>query len=182
MTTVAFDPGLSGACSVIAPDHVNVMPMPTVGDAKKRTVNVPEVAAWLRELKPNLVVLEHAGPRPGESVTSAHKNGAGWGDLRGCVLTLGIRLEVVAPQTWKREFGIKAPSVEKLAKGASDDEKKAHARAKAAAQKVAKGMACEIAMRLFPMVSLVPPRCRVPHDGMAESLLIAEFGVRRFGR
>jgi hypothetical protein len=39
------------------------------------------------------------------------------------------------------------------------------------------------AQRLFPNVSLLPtPRCKKPSDGIADALLIAEWGRRKMGR
>jgi hypothetical protein len=35
--------------------------------------------------------------------------------------------------------------------------------------------------RAFPDVPLVMPRCRNPHDGIADSLCILQYGLRSFG-
>lgn len=41
-----------------------------------------------------------------------------------------------------------------------------------------KGAAIALAKTLFPSVELVQPGCKVAHDGVAEALLIAEWGRR----
>ena len=41
-----------------------------------------------------------------------------------------------------------------------------------------KGANIALAKQLFPCTELVQPRCKVPHDGIVDALLIAEWGRR----
>jgi hypothetical protein len=67
----------------------------------------------------------------------------------------GIPFELVRPQKWKREFSC-----------TSD-----------------KNKSIEVAQRMFPDVSLMrTERCTKPHDGIAEALLMAEYGRRRHAK
>lgn len=97
--------------------------------------------------------LERVGAMPGQGVTSMFKFGENFGFIRGLLQANGIPYELVTPQKWKREFG------------ATD-----------------KNSSVEVCARLFPTVSLMrTQRCRKAHDGMAESLLMAEYARRKMG-
>ena len=46
-----------------------------------------------------------------------------------------------------------------------------------------KNTSIDLCKRLFPDINLLAtPRSRKPHDGMAEALLIAEYGRRHYER
>lgn len=91
----------------------------------------------------------HAMPKQG--VTSTFNFGMGFGCILGILKALNMKYTLVKPQTWKRAMGVTADKKTSIRK----------------------------AQTLFPKVSLLPtPRCRVPDDGLAEALLIAEFGRR----
>lgn len=97
--------------------------------------------------------LERVGAMPGQGVTSMFKFGENFGFIRGLLQANGIPYELVTPQKWKREFG------------ATD-----------------KNSSVAVCSRLFPTVSLIrTQRCKKPHDGMAESLLMAEYARRKMG-
>ena len=71
---------------------------------------------------------------------------------QGVVSMFSIPYQEITPQKWKREFGL-----------TSDKAKSA-----------------EVCRKLFPDVSLLAtPRCKKPHDGMAEALLMAEYARRK---
>jgi crossover junction endodeoxyribonuclease RuvC len=112
-----------------------------------------DLARWVRGCLPiRLVVVERAHAMPGQGVTSMFTFGVGYGTILGVLAALGFPVEIVAPQRWKREV---------LAGTAKD-----------------KAAAIAYAARRFPAVSLVPPGCRRPHDGIADALAIAEFARR----
>lgn len=98
--------------------------------------------------------LEHVGARPGQGVTSMFNFGENFGFIRGLLLAFGIPYQTVTPSKWKREFSVTKD----------------------------KGSSITACQRLFPRVSLLAnERCRVPHDGIAEALLLAEYARRKFG-
>lgn len=98
--------------------------------------------------------LERVGAMPGQGVTSMFKFGENFGFIRGLLQANGVPYELVTPQKWKKEFGVTRD----------------------------KNSAIAVCRRLFPEVSLLrTERCKKPHDGMAEALLMAEYARRRMG-
>jgi crossover junction endodeoxyribonuclease RuvC len=98
-----------------------------------------------------VVCLEHVGAMPNQGVTSMFNFGAGFGFIQGVLSAYHIPFELVRPQKWKKEFSI------------SD-----------------KNESIAVCQRLFPNLSLLPTeRSRVPSDGMAEALLMAEYARRK---
>ena len=96
--------------------------------------------------------LEDVSARPGQGVVSMFHFGVIFGWLKG-VLDLGeISYQEIRPKTWKKEFGL------------NSDKKKS----------------IDVCLQLFPDVELKrTPKCRIPHDGIAESLLMAEYARRK---
>ena len=96
--------------------------------------------------------LEKVGAMPGQGVTSTFTFGEGFGFIQGVLTAYGIPFQLVPPQKWKKEFSLN-----------SDKQK-----------------SIEVCQRLFPNVSLYrTERCKKPHDGMAEALLMAEYARRK---
>jgi crossover junction endodeoxyribonuclease RuvC len=87
-------------------------------------------------------------------------------------------LELVTPQAWKKVVlpGL-IPAKAKLPPDATAAQKKA---ASAANKKAGKDAAIGWCRRAYPSVSLIPEGCRVPHDGIADSLCIAEYARLKF--
>ena len=93
------------------------------------------------------VELVHA--MPGQGVTSMFNFGKNFGFILGVLSACGLEPNLVSPQKWKRHFGLKADKKDSIEK-------------------------CK---ELFPEVSLRrTSRCTTDSDGMAEALLIAEYG------
>lgn len=98
--------------------------------------------------------LEKVGARPGQGVTSMFNFGQSVGYIKGVLESFGIAYQEITPQRWKAEFGLNSN----------------------------KAASVEVCRKLFPNVSLLASeRCRKPHDGMAEALLMAEYARRKFG-
>lgn len=97
-------------------------------------------------------VVERVSAMPGQGVTSMFSFGTNYGFIQGLLTANRIPFEIVMPQKWKREFGV-----------TSD-----------------KNTSITVAQRLFPEVSLMrTEKCKKPHDGIAEALLMAEFARRK---
>jgi crossover junction endodeoxyribonuclease RuvC len=95
--------------------------------------------------------LEKVGAMPGQGVTSMFTFGRGFGFLEGVLQTLLIAYQLTPPQKWKKEYSLNSD----------------------------KSKSIEVCQNLFPDVSLLAtPKCRKPHDGMAEALLMAEYARR----
>ena len=98
-----------------------------------------------------IAVLEHVGGIPGQSAPAAFNFGDNFGFIRGLLRANGVPYELVRPQKWKKEFSC-----------TSD-----------------KNTSIKVAKRLFPKTDLRrTPKCKGPHDGICEALLMAEYGRR----
>ena len=97
--------------------------------------------------------LEHVHAMPKQGVSSTFNFGMNFGFIQGVLKAYSIPYELVTPQKWKKEFSC-----------TSD-----------------KNTSIEVCKRLFPNVNLkATERCKKDHDGLAEALLIAEYGRRHY--
>ena len=96
--------------------------------------------------------LEKVGAMPGQGVTSMFNFGVSYGYIKGVLEVFCIPYQEIPPQRWKKEFGLNSD----------------------------KAASVDVCRKLFPEVNLLAtPRCRKPHDGMAEALLMAEYARRK---
>jgi crossover junction endodeoxyribonuclease RuvC len=160
-TYVGIDNGTSGGVAILETDgSIRVHKTPTMKLGDKPGEFIDDLA--LRRLivegrDPTLItaVWEFATKNP---IFGTKGNwGTGWSG--GVVMTVlrqnGVRTAIVSSKEWQRTM---------LAdRGPSEDTKVASIR---------------ICHRLFPQVSLIPPGCKKEHDGIADALLMAEFGRR----
>jgi crossover junction endodeoxyribonuclease RuvC len=157
---LGIDPGLAGGIAVL--DEAGtvrlVEPMPIAG----KEVDAGQLARLVRSLRDldnqtdyALAAVEHVGAMPGNGSSSMFNFGAGWGLVRGVLAALNVPVQLVRPQKWK---GV-------VLAGTTHDKA---------------GCVAWCASR-FPSVSLVMPRCRKPHDGMADALALAEYARLKGG-
>lgn len=99
-------------------------------------------------------IVEQVSSMPKQGVASTFKLGKGAGYVEGVLAARRIPYQLVVPRKWKGEYGL------------NSDKKKS----------------VEVCKKLFPEVNLVPDGCKKAHDGMAEALLMAEYGRRLYGR
>ena len=155
MKLLAIDPGQKGALAFYSPlitNKVMVELMPLGG----KEIDYASLATIIKDFDPDLAVVEKVGSMPGQGVTSMFTFGMGYGALFGILAALQVPTERVAPQTWKAS----------VLKGTLKD----------------KAAAIDYCRRVFPTVPLVPPRCRKPHDGIADALCILSYAQRTWGR
>ena len=96
--------------------------------------------------------LEKVGARPGQGVVSMFSFGQSVGYIKGVLEAFRIPYQEITPQKWKGEFGLNSE----------------------------KAASAEVCRKLFPDISLLEtPKCKKPHDGMAEALLMAEYARRK---
>ncbi len=101
-----------------------------------------------------MCTLEKVHSMPRDGVKQAFKFGENYGFVKGTLMTLGIPFQEVPPQTWKKEYSL-------ISKTKQDSIKR-----------------CK---ELFPNVNLLPTeRSKKDSDGLAEALLICEYGRRHF--
>lgn len=100
------------------------------------------------------IFVEKAQAMPGQGVVSMFRYGQHFGELLGVITTMEIPYTLVHPATWTKH----------MHQGTSMSD--------------AKSRSLAAVKRLFPGVNLVQPRCKRPHEGVIDALLIASYGVR----
>lgn len=156
---MGIDPGLDGALVLLAGDGERIhllADMPTTtGGQGKRAVDGALLADLVKEAMTASqaegerleAVVEKVGARPGQGVTSMFSFGLGYGTLLGVLATLGVRVRLVTPASWKRQ-------------------------AKLLGQE--KDASRQLALRLWPERST--DFARKADSGRADAALIAYFG------
>lgn len=160
MQIIGIDPGKSGAVVSINLDtHAvcskQITPMIKVGKSRQE-YDIAEMSNILRTLSESgaKVFIERQQARPGQGVSSMFTTGVGYGIWLGICGGLQLPIEVVSPRSWTKE----------LLRGVPGE---------------GKGRNILAAKRLFPDQDLrKSDRARVPHDGICDALLIAEYGWR----
>ena len=95
--------------------------------------------------------VEKVGAVRGNGIVSTFSFGRSAGYIEGVLTALKVPYQLVPPQKWKKSFSL------------SND----------------KSLSIETCKRLFPNVDLrATERCRTDSDGIAESILLAEFARR----
>ena len=114
-----IDPGMSGAIAFLAADGslMDVVDMPVFAvtkrvagkDRKKSHINVHELASVIDKHGTGAqAVIELVGARQGDGVSQAFQFGFSAGAVHGACGALGMRIETVTPQKWKKHFGLAA--------------------------------------------------------------------------
>ncbi len=96
------------------------------------------------------------------------------GFFEGVGMSHGIEIHAVHPREWQKKMGCQTlQGKDKITacKGMTLDQAKQHEK-----DYGTKGLALREAKKRFPGVRLIPDGCRVPHDGIVDSLLLAEYG------
>lgn len=157
MRILGVDPGCYGALALLCDNgrYLGVWDMPILllrrGKTDKAEVDGVELARLLRGLyRDDIVVLEQVGGLPGQSAPAAFNFGRAAGAVEYAAKALGLRVETVAPVTWKKALRV--------------NEGKDGSRA--------------LAMRMWPEKADLFKRKK--DDGRAEAALIAEWGRRTF--
>jgi hypothetical protein len=163
---MGVDPGKAGALAILgsAGDVLELAPMPVIhaSEGKGRDeydlVGIRQLVQRHLELAEGhlFVTVEKLQPLPpklGGGIANYSRGvGRGWEWL---LVAMGVPYQLVAPQTWQREMHAGTPG--------SD----------------LKQRSILAASRLFPNVSLKRTHlARIPDDGLAEALLVAEWGRR----
>jgi hypothetical protein len=115
-----------------------------------------------------MVVFEKLGVIFGSSKKTAFSMGYQAGAIEMCCIANNLRYTMVPAKTWQAEiFQGQTKIFKKGTKGPLDT----------------KAMALITAKRLFPKVNLLmTERSSVPHDGLVDALLMAEYARRKFPR
>ena len=101
---LGIDPGLTGGIAFFWPDdprYVTAEDVPVAGGE----VDVDTLVARLKQMQPDIAVIERVGAMPKQGVSSTFKFGMAYGALRASVAALSIPCHLVAPTVWKRSYG-----------------------------------------------------------------------------
>ena len=149
------DPGGEGGFALLNGRHADAIVMPMAGS----DVDGGAVTRWLEQAKSmrdqeTIMWIEKVSAMPGQGVTSMFNFGKRYGTVIGICAGLRIPVQLVTPQAWK-----------KVVLAGTDKSKDA---------------AIEYVQMAYPGLSLLPtPRCRKPHDGMADAVCLAVYGSRQ---
>lgn len=148
--SVGVDPGKDGGVSIIWEDY-SVTSVPWSNNDYIELMNEVKSKSVYEKL-PMVCCVEKVGAMPGQGVTSMFNFGKSAGFIEGVLQVLRVPYQLIAPREWKKEFGLNSN----------------------------KQKSVEVCRKLFPKVSLKrTERCKKDHDGMAESLLMAEYAKRK---
>ena len=155
---IGIDNGLTGGLVALS-DHpgppIAMITMPTVGKAKGNEVDALKVYEWIRKYVANLDRVTVVIETPGKHSPGAQALCSMWdsyGAIRGVLACRGIRHHRITPQTWQKV----------MLPGCAKGDTKPAALAKV--------------RQLWPEETwLATPRSSVPHSGLVDAALIAEF-------
>lgn len=146
---IGIDPGKSGGIACIDTRNGGFYAMPY---SDKDLLDMCQETIQNGASEHIMCCLEKVGARPGQGVVSMFSFGQSVGYIKGVLEAFRIPYQEITPQKWKKEFGLNSD----------------------------KAASAEVCRKLFPEVSLLAtPKCKKPHDGMAEALLMAEYARRK---
>lgn len=187
-TFIGIDPGKTGAITIeSAPGKVEVCPMPLIG----KELDVRGISDIFADLARTghtadcFAMLEKQQVVPGNGSLGNFATGYCYGVIKAMLTAHCIPFEVVSPMKWKNSFGVSSPKKARIKKDKNappvietPESKKSKFAAKRDARSAMKAQSILKAQQLFPGVNLVVPGKKTPSDGVAEALLIMEYGKR----
>lgn len=152
MIYIGIDPGKSGALAVIhcLKDGTKIKTVPF--DEEAYVHELRQISQFV-ELTGDEVfaVVEKVHSMPKQSCVAMFTFGQNFGFIQGALKSFGIPFDLVRPEVWKKALDCKSDKTTSIA----------------------------VCKRLFPKVSLKrTEKCKVDDDGLAESLLMAEYARR----
>lgn len=151
---VTIDPGLKGGLAFYDPavELLSVIRMPLSVDRKFSPCAIVD---HLRPYSGGTCVIERQHAMPKQGVASTFTTGKNYGCLVGIATALDFNVEVVSARTWK---GALLPDP---------------------ADRKGKWGTIRYVQQRWPDLSLVPPRGRVEHDGLADAAAILAWYLDR---
>jgi crossover junction endodeoxyribonuclease RuvC len=153
MIYVGIDPGQNGGVAFVDEKNAEsfVIPMPDIFEFNDL------ILGWEADFGIKHVYVEKAQAMPKQGVTSMFTYGTHFGTLLGVLTAHKVPYTLVPPKEWQREMFKGTPT--KRAEGMNKPKERA----------------LQIARRLFPKQNFLKTlRAQKPHDGMIDSILIAE--------
>lgn len=146
---IGIDPGKSGGIACIDTKDGGCYAIPY---SDNDLLDLCRHEGWNGNTEHIMCCLEKVGARPGQGVVSMFSFGQSVGYIKGVLEAFRIPYQEIVPQKWKKEFSLNSE----------------------------KSASVEVCRKLFPDVSLLATeKCKKPHDGMAEALLMAEYARRK---
>jgi len=174
---IGIDPGKNGAIVWMDSDGIVLekQPMPLVG----KEFDLHQFSKLLDEIiwgKSIHVFIEQVHAIYGSAAGATFTFGEIYGAIKGIVSAKAIPYTLVQPKKWQKVIYQGIPEIRKpsitITKG-----KRAGQKQKGKLD--TKAMSLLAAKRLFPNVDLrASERCKKPHDGIVDALLITEYGRR----
>jgi len=162
MRAIGIDPGQNGGLAYLSPQKVEAVPMPKLSKLGAAYAGTPidwaEVHRLLESWEAwtcDAVTIEKSHAMPSQGSSSTFKFGANFGGLLAVSSTLCIDYELVVPRTWKKV--VLGEDFEHDKEGTISFVKHHH-----------------------PSLNLLATsRSRKPHDGMADAVAIAHYGIKQ---
>ncbi len=156
MVYIGIDNGLKGALvAVESPGEIlKACAMPTRGKSKGNEVDAAAISNFLLSwMAHNITVILETPGKFAKGVQAISSMWDSYGAIRGVLESRGIRHHRITPQSWQKVMLVGCKT--------GDTKPAALLRAK----------------QLWPQETwLETPRCRVPHEGLIDAALIAEYG------
>ena len=152
-----IDPGFDGAITFISETQkkevniIYVTTMPVIKDKNRRKLDIINIKNIFLKFRPTLTIIEKTQTMPKQGIASSGRYMYNAGILHGLLIGLNFPFMRIRPQEWKKHMlkGTKKQKIDAIEK-----------------------VTC-----LFPDLSLrKSKRSKKPHDGIAESVLIALYG------
>lgn len=152
MKIIGIDPGQKGAIVLVEGPDVEYLLMPYVA----KELDCRLIFQWIKDRSPDLVVLERQLGMAGQGRTSIFSTAKSYGELRAITEIIEAPYLTPLPSQWTKQMLEGVPG-----------------------KKGDKSRNIAASRRLFPKVDMTPGRRVKPHDGIADALLLAEFGRRK---
>lgn len=147
MLIVGIDPGKSGGVAWYCTISKQYGCMPMPDSRRQLYMMLLDLRSTYGVIRS---VVERVHSMPKQGVASTFTFGKGVGEILGILTALNAEILEPTPQEWKRH----------VLKGTAKD----------------KDAAIQVAENLYPEISLVLPKCRKPHDGMADAVCLMHYG------
>jgi hypothetical protein len=174
-TIIAVDPGKNGAVAIMTEQSTFAYPLPLVSN-ELDIFRFKDILVSVRlGINTMQIILEDVHAIFGASAKSTFNFGYICGQINTICCETGCPVLLVQPKVWQKEIWIEEdivgiPTKRKYKKSGlpifKTDTKKTSFNA---------------VKRIFPLINIpTTPKSKVPHDGIVDALLLAEFGRRKY--
>lgn len=167
------DPGLKGGIAILKNKEVHTFPMPLDIHKELNTEQLARIM-FLNDEEEITIIVEDVHSIFGASAKSNFKFGWICGQINSLVYSgFADNVIYVQPKVWQKEIWINEDIV-------GSPTKRIYKKSGLPIMKIdTKKTSYNAVKRIFPNVNIpMTPKSKVPHDGICDSLLIAEYGRR----